>query len=85
MYTNSNADGIGFVFSKRDKYVGVDIDGCVTYASDDKECLNPILSAFAKDVIEMMDSYTEMAELLGAQSIASFADAARISSSVISP
>lgn len=59
MYTNSNADGIGFVFSKRDKYVGVDIDGCVTYADDDKERVNPIISPFAQSVIELMDSYTE--------------------------
>ena len=58
-YTQSNADGIGFVFSKRDKYVGVDIDKCVTYASDDVERENPIISKFAQDVIEMMDSYTE--------------------------
>ncbi|MER1998394.1 MAG: phage/plasmid primase, P4 family, partial [Lysinibacillus sp.] len=58
-YTNSNADGIGFVFSKRDKYVGIDIDNCVTYRSDDTERKNPIISDFANSVIELMDSYTE--------------------------
>lgn len=58
-YTNSNADGIGFVFSKRDKFVGIDIDKCVTYAADDKDRSNPIISNFAKEIIEMMDSYTE--------------------------
>lgn len=58
-YTNSSADGIGFVFSKRDKFVGIDIDKCVTYAADDKEREHPIISKFAQDIIEMMDSYTE--------------------------
>ncbi|SCX38384.1 phage/plasmid primase, P4 family [Lysinibacillus fusiformis] len=58
-YKDSNADGIGFVFSRRDNFVGIDIDKCVTYASDDEKHENPIVSDFAKDVIEMLDSYTE--------------------------
>lgn len=58
-YTKSNADGIGFVFSKRDKFVGIDIDKCVTYAADDENREHPIMSDFAKEIIEMMDSYTE--------------------------
>ncbi|BAK15826.1 predicted ATPase [Solibacillus silvestris StLB046] len=59
IYTNSNADGIGFVFSRRDSFVGIDIDHCVTYAADDENRENPIISDFAKEVIEMLDSYTE--------------------------
>lgn len=58
-YTQSNADGIGFVFSRRDNFVGVDIDGCVTYSIEDEKRENPIISDFAKEIIEMMDSYTE--------------------------
>lgn len=58
-YRDSNVDGIGFVFSRRDKFVGIDIDGCVSYAAEDKDRENPILSDFANEIIEMLDSYTE--------------------------
>src|SRR5690606_35938276 len=44
-------DGIGFVFSKRDQYIGIDIDNCV----DDKGVINN----FATDIIDTLDSYTE--------------------------
>lgn len=58
-YTESNADGVGFVFSRQDSFVGIDIDKCVTYASDDKEKVNPIINDFAKEIIDTLDSYTE--------------------------
>lgn len=43
-------DGIGFVFTKNENYVGIDIDDCVVSGE---------LSDMAKDVIAMFDSYTE--------------------------
>ncbi len=58
-YTESNADGIGFVFSRQDSYIGIDIDKCVTYAADDAEKVNPIINNFAKEIIDTLDSYTE--------------------------
>ena len=45
-----NYDGIGFVFKDGGGYVGIDIDNCVS---------NGELSELAKDVIAMIDSYTE--------------------------
>ena len=44
-------EGIGFMFSKEDDFIGIDIDKCL----DDKGNLNE----FATHVIEKMDSYTE--------------------------
>jgi len=58
-YTESNADGVGFVFSRQDSYIGIDIDKCVTYSSNDKEKVNPIINDFAKEIIDTLDSYTE--------------------------
>lgn len=58
-YTESNADGIGFVFSRQDKFIGIDIDKCVTYSADDTEKVNPIINDFAKEIIDTLDSYTE--------------------------
>ena len=29
-YTESDANGIGFVFSRQGKYIGIDIDKCIT-------------------------------------------------------
>lgn len=58
-YTETNADGIGFVFSRQDDFIGIDIDKCVTYAVDDVESNNPIINDFAKEIIETLDSYTE--------------------------
>lgn len=49
-YMNGNYDGIGFVFSREDKYIGIDIDNCVV---DGKP------NAFASEIIETFDSYTE--------------------------
>jgi putative DNA primase/helicase len=49
-YKNGGYDGIGFMFSKDDPYIGIDIDHCIK----DGE-----YSSLAEEVIEMMDSYTE--------------------------
>lgn len=49
-YMNGNYDGIGFVFSRQDKYIGVDIDKCVV---DEKP------NSFATEIIDTLDSYTE--------------------------
>jgi putative DNA primase/helicase len=49
-YLEGGYDGIGFVFSRQDNYIGIDIDKCV---SDGKT------NAFATEVIDMLDSYTE--------------------------
>lgn len=54
-----NFSGIGFVFDKSDGYIGIDLDKCVTYAAHDMERKNPIISDFAQEIIDMMDSYTE--------------------------
>ena len=58
-YEETNTDGIGFVFSRQDNYIGIDIDDCVTYTADDTEKENPIINDFAAEVIETLDSYTE--------------------------
>lgn len=58
-YNNSIADGVGFVFSRRDSYIGIDIDKCVTYKSDDEKRVNPIINEFAQSIINELDSYTE--------------------------
>lgn len=49
-YMNGGYDGIGFVFSRQDNYIGVDIDKCVV---DGKP------NAFATEIIDALDSYTE--------------------------
>lgn len=49
-YMNGDYDGIGFVFSREDKYIGIDIDNCVV---DGKP------NTFANEIIETLDSYTE--------------------------
>jgi putative DNA primase/helicase len=49
-YLQGDYDGIGFVFSRQDNYIGIDIDKCVT---DEKP------NAFATEVIDTLDSYTE--------------------------
>lgn len=49
-YLQGDYDGIGFVFSRQDNYIGIDIDKCVT---DGKP------NAFATEVIDSLDSYTE--------------------------
>ncbi|MCM3567878.1 phage/plasmid primase, P4 family [Neobacillus mesonae] len=49
-YLQGDYDGIGFVFSRQDNYIGIDIDKCVT---DEKP------NAFATEIIDTLDSYTE--------------------------
>lgn len=44
-------EGIGFVFSEEDDFIGIDLDKCVDEKGE--------LSEFAKQVIEKLDSYTE--------------------------
>ncbi|MBY7111398.1 DNA primase [Bacillus sp. 17RED48] len=49
-YLEGDYDGIGFVFSRQDSYIGIDIDKCVV---DGKT------NAFATEIIDTLDSYTE--------------------------
>ncbi|MBJ7955818.1 phage/plasmid primase, P4 family [Bacillus cereus] len=49
-YLEGDYDGIGFVFSRQDNYIGIDIDKCVV---DGKA------NAFATEIIDTLDSYTE--------------------------
>ncbi|MGE7932148.1 phage/plasmid primase, P4 family [Viridibacillus arvi] len=49
-YLEGNYDGIGFVFSRQDNFIGVDIDKCVM---DGKP------NVFATEIIDTLDSYTE--------------------------
>ena len=49
-YLEGDYDGIGFVFSRQDNYIGIDIDKCV---ADGKT------NAFAAEIIDTLDSYTE--------------------------
>lgn len=49
-YMNNEYDGIGFVFSRQDNYIGIDIDKCVV-----EEKTN----TFAAEIIDTLDSYTE--------------------------
>ncbi len=44
-------DGIGFVFTKEDEFVGIDLDNCVDEKGE--------ISEFATMVIDKLDSYTE--------------------------
>lgn len=43
-------DGIGFMFSKDDPFIGIDIDHCVN---------DGVLSPFAQEIIQTISSYTE--------------------------
>lgn len=49
-YLQGDYDGIGFVFSRQDNYIGIDIDKCVV---DGK------VNTFATEIIDTLDSYTE--------------------------
>lgn len=44
-------EGIGFVFSEEDDFIGIDLDKCVDEKGE--------ISEFAKKVIDQLDSYTE--------------------------
>lgn len=47
---NEKYDGIGFMFSKEDPFVGIDIDHCIE---------EEVVNKFAAEIINLMDSYTE--------------------------
>ena len=49
---NSKLGGVGFVFSKDDPYVGIDLDKCI---NDDGE-----IETWATDIISELNSYTEL-------------------------
>lgn len=49
-YLQDDYDGIGFVFSRQDNYIGIDIDNCV---ADGK------INGFATEIVDTFDSYTE--------------------------
>lgn len=49
-YVEGDYSGIGFVFSRQDNYIGIDIDNCVV---DEKP------NTFATEIIDTLDSYTE--------------------------
>ncbi|MGH0943820.1 phage/plasmid primase, P4 family [Bacillus mycoides] len=49
-YLEGDYDGIGFVFSRQDNYVGIDLDTC---------CVDGKLNVFATEIIDTLDSYTE--------------------------
>ncbi|WEL28133.1 phage NrS-1 polymerase family protein [Haloferax volcanii] len=51
--TNERADGIGFVFTKEDPIVGVDLDDCRDADTGD-------VDDDAQDIIDRLDSYTEI-------------------------
>lgn len=50
-YTVNRYDGIGLVLTKRDGVVGVDIDACVADGQ---------LSVLAQEIVNLLDSYTEV-------------------------
>ncbi len=49
-YLEGQYDGIGFVFSRQDNYIGIDIDKCVVEGKPNN---------FATEIIDTLDSYTE--------------------------
>lgn len=52
-YKQNNRQGIGFVFSQNDPFVGIDLD----------DCLNPVtenIEPWAEDIINRFNSYTEI-------------------------
>ena len=50
-YLDNNLNGISFLFTKEDPYVGIDLDGCF---------INEILSPEIKDLVQRIGSYTEI-------------------------
>ncbi|HAJ36325.1 MAG TPA: hypothetical protein DCL15_11595, partial [Chloroflexi bacterium] len=51
LFVRGGYDGVGFVFSDTDPYVGIDLDG---------HCTDGQLDAWALDAVNRLDSYTEL-------------------------
>lgn len=49
--TKHECDGVGFVFSKKDSYVGVDLDKCITDGA---------VEPWAWEIVQRLNSYTEI-------------------------
>ena len=52
-FSSGHCDGIGFVFTPDDPYVGVDLDGCW-------DSLTGTMESWAADIVKRLDSYTEI-------------------------
>lgn len=52
-FESGGYDGIGYVFSEDDDFVGIDLDGCRDPATGD-------IAAWARGVIDPLDSYSEV-------------------------
>jgi len=52
-YENDGHDGIGFVFSSKDPYCGIDLDGCIDENSGEP-------AEWAREIIDRANSYTEL-------------------------
>lgn len=63
-YRTGQFDGMGFVFTAQDNFVGIDIDHCITYSEDDINKENPIYSELATEIIDSLDSFTEISPSL---------------------
>ena len=49
----ARVDGIGFVFTEKDSFAGVDLDGCIESATG-------VLKPWAAEIVRELDSYTEI-------------------------
>jgi primase-polymerase (primpol)-like protein len=52
-FCSGSCNGIGFVFSPGDPYIGIDLDGCYDPESD-------ILTPWAQDIVSLLSTYTEL-------------------------
>ena len=52
-FNGGDYDGIGYVFTEADPYVGVDVDGC-------RDSETGIAEPWAQQIIDQLDSYTEI-------------------------
>jgi putative DNA primase/helicase len=53
---NGHFDGIGFVFSEKDQYAGVDLDNCLNPDGTVRDWAEPLLARFADTYAEMSPS-----------------------------
>ncbi|MCM3489100.1 phage/plasmid primase, P4 family [Alkalihalophilus marmarensis] len=49
-FATGRYDGIGFMFSKEDEFIGIDLDDCIEEGA---------YNELAKDIVDIVDSYTE--------------------------